>query len=78
MEGEQREDEVAGGHLSDKLPVSPGAIPPLVVDTNDSMEVDSENEVGDDIEQDIERFRTQRANNARTVYHQRRADDDTM
>jgi hypothetical protein len=77
MEEGQSGDET-GRDPSDKLPASPAAIPPLVVDTDDSMEVDSENEAGDNIEQDIERFRTERANAARTLYHQRRADDDTM
>jgi hypothetical protein len=42
------------------------------------MEVDSENEAGGNIEQDIERFRTEKANAAKTLYHQCRADDDTM
>jgi hypothetical protein len=63
---------------SDKLPALPAAIALLVIDTNDSVEVDSENGAGDNIEQDIERFRTEKANAAQTLYHQCRADDDTM
>lgn len=65
-------------NLSGKLPAEPAADVPLAVDVDDAMEVDSDREVSDDITQDIERFRQERANLARTLYHQRRADDDTM
>lgn len=77
MEAGQTGHEI-GSKLPDKLPAPPAAGIPLAVDVNDFMEIDTENEARDDIEQDIERFRHERANAARTLYHQRRADDDTM
>ena len=52
----------------------PGA---AAVANNETMEVDSEDFEDDDIQEDIERFRQERKA-TRTLYHQRRADDDTM
>ena len=77
MEAGQAGHEI-GGKRPGKLPAPPAADIPLEVDANNSMEVDVDSEARSDIEQDIERFRHERADAARTLYHQRRADDDTM
>lgn len=75
---EGRSGHETGRTPSDKLPAPLAAIPSLEVDESEPMEVDSESEASEDIGKDIERFRTERANAARTLYHQPRADDDTM
>ena len=48
---------------------------PSPIDDENVMEVDSASDEDDDIQGDIERFRQERA---RTLYHLRRGDDDTM
>jgi hypothetical protein len=77
MEEGQAGHEI-GGKLPDKQPAPPAADIPLGVDADEPMEVDSESDGHDDIEQDIARFRIERANAARTLYHYPRADNDTM
>lgn len=55
----------------------PAADIPLSADDDDGMEVDTDSDAGDDMQQGLKRFRQEREA-ARTLFHYRRADDDTM
>ena len=77
MEEGQARHEMRG-KVPDKPSAPPATDVPLAFDADESMEVDSESEPHDDIEQDIARFRFERANAAQTLYHYPRADNDTM
>lgn len=77
------EERLTGHETEGSLPDQPqaqsaAAATPIAEDDSDVMEVDSNNEDDNDVAQDIERFRHERANVARTLYHQHRGDDDTM
>jgi hypothetical protein len=67
------EQNLGVGNLSDQSlrPQIP-AIPPLLLDEESPTEDSFENQALEDMQ------RYQRAAAARTVYHQRRADDDTL
>jgi hypothetical protein len=64
-------------HEAGRLSPQAAAAPPLAPTTTESMEVDSDNEATDDVQHDIELFRT-RKKASRTLYRQNRADDDTV
>jgi len=59
------------------VPASVSADMPLVVDGLADLAVDTESDDGDDIAEDFLRFRQEREA-ARTLYHEYRADNDTM
>ena len=58
------------------LPGTPADMPTAIEDNN-FMEVDSDSDESDDIQEDIARFREERKA-TRTLYQYRREDDDTL
>ena len=70
----------AGSERGEELPGKQPAPPTediSVVVNHDVMEVDTDSDGGDEMHEDIARFLQERSA-AKTVYHARRGDDDTM
>ncbi|KAG0648238.1 Velvet complex subunit LAE1 [Hyphodiscus hymeniophilus] len=70
-------EEQPGHEREGRLPFTERPKTPEATDDSLTIEVDSGSEDGDDIQEDIERFRLEREA-TRTLYHERRADNDTL